>query len=124
MYEEFTLIPINTTINDEQTNLITGFEVEPEQNNPRLIQVKDLKLVGLNNHQLSISFDLINAGIFNQYPALKIISFDRDHQALGQTIFASGDYIHGTKFRSEVINLRFSFPAGATSIEVSPFYQM
>ena len=106
----------------EDTPLINGYVLEPEKNNARLIQVTNLAFVGKNNNQLTINFDLINSGASNDYPSLKVVSFDQARQIIGQTVFSNSDYTHGVVFSSETVKLSFEIPPGTSSIEVLPFY--
>lgn len=107
----------------EETSLITGFVLEPEVNNARLIQVNNLTFEGRNNRQVSIAFELVNMGASNDYPSLKVVCFDQNHQAINNLVFSNSDYTHGIKFGSELIKLTFELPAGISSIEIVPFYQ-
>jgi hypothetical protein len=106
----------------EETSLITGFVLEPEVNNARLIQVNNLTFEGRNNRQVSIAFELVNMGASNDYPSLKVVCFDQNHQAVSNIVFSNSDYTHGMKFGSELVKLTFELPAGVTSVEVIPFY--
>ena len=98
------------------------FLLRPRFNDIHRVKTSPLKLDSVEADGVHVSFVLNNLGGGNDYPDLKVSVLNESHQLVRSILLSPAMYKHGTRLRSESIQLTIPVRPGESSVSVEPFY--
>lgn len=102
---------------------VRNIRFDRDRNNIRNVTVGTPAVSGTQDGQRRITFHLSTSAAGDDYPALKLVFFDRANHLVRIGVLSAGQYSHGDTFASEQVIVDVPIKPGEQRVSVHAFYE-